>query len=135
MAKKTHADIMEKLSALRPSEPTRTRGKAARKPPVKKIKAKKAAPPKMQKLSPPQERPKPVAAPVVSEPVVASRVAFSIPGSAGFGIFGDASKIYRGVYENWFQVVRNCSGMVADCNRTLLSNLMDFMNPGRWGRF
>jgi hypothetical protein len=46
MAKKTHADIMEKLSALKPSEPTKTRGKAARKPAVKKIKVKKAAPPK-----------------------------------------------------------------------------------------
>ncbi len=57
MAKKTHADIMEKLSALRPSEPTKTRGKAARKPAAKKIKVKKAAPPKKPKAAVPAEKP------------------------------------------------------------------------------
>ena len=57
MAKKTHADIMEKLSALRPSEPTQTRGKAARKPAAKKIKVKKAAPPNKPKCGRPAEKP------------------------------------------------------------------------------
>jgi hypothetical protein len=126
MAKKSHADIMEKLSALRPSEPTKTRGKAARKPAVKKIKVKTAAAPKKPKADAPPKSPKPAAPPTVM---------FSSPGFAGFGIFGDASKIYRGVYENWFQIVQNCNRMVADCNSMLLSNLTSLMNPGRWGRF
>jgi hypothetical protein len=126
MAKKSHADIMEKLSALRPSEPTKTRGKAARKPAVKKIKVKTAAAPKKPKAEAPPNSPKPAAPPTVM---------FSSPGFAGFGVFGDASKIYRGVYENWFQIVQNCNRMVADCNSMLLSNLTSLMNPGRWGRF
>lgn len=126
MAKKSHADIMEKLSALRPSEPTKTRGKAARKPAVKKIKVKTAAAPKEPKAEAPSNSPKPAAPPTVM---------FSSPGFAGFGVFGDASKIYRGVYENWFQIVQNCNRMVADCNSMLLSNLTSLMNPGRWGRF
>ncbi len=126
MAKKSHADIMEKLSALRPSEPTKTRGKAARKPAVKKIKVKTAAAPKKPKTEAPSNSPKPAAPPTVM---------FSSPGFAGFGVFGDASKIYRGVYENWFQIVQNCNRMVADCNSMLLSNLTSLMNPGRWGRF
>jgi len=119
MAKKSHADIMEKLSALRPSEPTKTRGKAARKPAVKKIKVKTAAAPKKPKAEAPPKSPKPAAPPTVM---------FSSPGFAGFGIFGDASKIYRGFYENWFQIGQSC-------NRMLLSNLTSLMNPGRWGRF
>lgn len=126
MAKKSHADIMEKLSALRPSEPTKTRGKAARKPAVKKIKVKTAVAPKKPKAEAPSKSPKPAAPPAVM---------FSSPGFAGFGVFGDASKIYRGVYENWFQIVQNCNRMVADCNSMLLSNLTSLMNPGRWGRF
>ena len=126
MAKKSHADIMEKLSALRPSEPTKTRGKAARKPAVKKIKVKTAAAPKKPKAEAPPKRPKPAAPPTVM---------FSSPRFAGFGVFGDASKIYRGVYENWFQIVQNCNRMVADCNSMLLSHLTSLMNPGRWGRF
>jgi hypothetical protein len=126
MAKKTHADIMEKLSALRPSEPTKTRGKAARKPAVKKIKVKTAAAPKKPKAEAPPKSPEPASPPTVM---------FSSPGFAGFGVFGDASKIYRGVYENWFQIVQNCNRMVADCNRMVLSNLTALMNPGRWGRF
>lgn len=126
MAKKSHADIMEKLSALKPSEPTKTRGKAARKPAVKKIKVKTAAAPKKPKPEAPPKSPKPAAPPTVM---------FSSPGFAGFGIFGDASKVYRGVYENWFQIVQNCNRMVADCNSMLLSNLTSLMNPARWGRF
>jgi len=126
MAKKTHADIMEKLSALRPSEPTKTRGKAARKPAAKKIKVKKTAPPKKPNAEAPPKSPKPAAPPTVM---------FSSPGFAGFGIFGDASKIYRGVYENWFQIVQNCNRMIAECNRMALDNLTALMNPGMWGRF
>ncbi len=126
MAKKTHADIMEKLSALRPSEPTRTRGKAARKPAARKITVKKSAPSKKPKAEAPPKSPKPAAPPTVM---------FSSPGFSGFGIFGDASKICRGVYENWFQIVQNCNRMVAECNRMALDNLTALMNPGRWGRF
>jgi hypothetical protein len=126
MAKKSHADIMEKLSALRPSEPTKTRGKAARRPAVKKSRVKKAAAPKKPKTDIPAESPKPAA------PTTARS---SSPGFAGFGIIGEAPKIYKGVYENWFQIVRNCNRMVADCNHMLLSSLMDLMNPGRRGRF
>jgi hypothetical protein len=126
MAKKSHADIMEKLSALKPSEPTKTRGKAARKPAVKKIKVKKAADPKKPKAEAPPKSPTPAAP---------SKVEFSQPGFAGIGIFGDASRIYLGVYENWFQIVRNCDNMVKDCNNMFLSNLTALMNPGRWWRF
>ena len=126
MAKKSHADIMEKLSALRPSEPTKTRGKAARKPAVKKNKVKTAAALKKPKAEAPPKIPMPAAPPTVM---------FSSPGFAGFGIFGDASKIYRGVYENWFQIVQNCNRMVTDCNSMVLNSLTALMNPGRWGRF
>ncbi len=59
MAKKTHADIMEKLSALRPSEPTKTRGKAARKPAAEKIKVKKTAPPQKPKAAVAPKSPQP----------------------------------------------------------------------------
>ena len=126
MAKKTHADIMEKLSALRPSEPTRTRGKAARKPAVKKIKAKTAVLPKKPKADAPPKKAKPAAPP---------KAEFSSPGYAGFGVFGDAPKISLGVCESWFQIIQNCTNVVADCNRMLLSNLSYLMNPSRWGRF
>jgi hypothetical protein len=120
MAKKTHADIMEKLSALRPSEPTQTRGKAARKPAAKKIKVKKAAPPKKPKS------PQPAAPPKRDIPS---------PSLTAFGAPGGAVKVYLGVYESWFQIIRNCNSMVADCNNMLLSNLTSLMKPGKWGRF
>ena len=126
MAKKTHADIMEKLSALRPSEPTKTRGKAARKPAVKKIKVKKAAPP---------QKPKAAVAPKSPQPAAPPKRDIPFPSPAAFGAPGDAVKVYLGVYESWFQIVRNCNSMVADCNKMLLSNLTSLMNPGRWGRF
>jgi hypothetical protein len=126
MAKKTHADIMEKLSALKPSEPTQTRGKAARKPAAKKIKVKKAAPTKKPKVAAPPKSPQPAAPPKRDIPS---------PSLAAFGAPGDTVKIYLGVYESWFQIVRNCNSMVADCNKMLLSNLTSLMNPGRWGRF
>ena len=126
MAKKTHADIMEKLSALKPSEPTQTRGKAARKPAAKKIKVKKAATPKKPKADAPPKSPQPATPPKRDIPS---------PSLAPFGAPVDAVKIYLGVYESWFQIVRNCNSMVADCNNMLLSNLTSLMNPGRWGRF
>jgi len=126
MAKKTHADIMEKLSALRPSEPTRTRGKAARKPAAKKIKVKKAAPPKM---------PKAAVVPKIPQPAAPPKRDIPFPSPTAFGAPGDAVKIYLGVYESWFQIVRNCNSMIADCNNMLVSNLTSLMNPGRWGRF
>jgi len=135
MAKKSHADIMEKLSALKPSEPTKTRGKTPRKPAVKKPKVKTAAAPKKPKAAAPPKSPMPAAPPKSPMPAAPRTVLFSSPGFAGFGVFGDASKIYRGVYENWFQIVQNCNRMVADCNSMLLSNLTSLMNPGRWGRF
>jgi hypothetical protein len=116
MAKKTHADIMQKLSALKPSEPTKTRGKA-RRPAAKKMKAKKAAPPK----SPQPGAPSPKDIPPLS------LTAFCAP--------GDAVKICLGVYESWFQIIRNCNSVVADCNNMFMSNLTSLMNPGRWGRF
>jgi hypothetical protein len=125
MAKKTHADIMEKLSALRPSEPTRTRGKAARKPAVKKIKVKKAAPPKM---------PRAAVAPKIPQPAAPPKRDIPFPSPTVFGAPGDAVKICLGIYDSWFQAVRNCNSMVADCNNRLLSNLTSLMNPGRWGR-
>jgi len=126
MAKKTHADIMEKLSALKPSEPTQTRGKAARKPAAKKIKAKKAAPPKM---------PKTAVAPKIPQPAAPPKRDIPFPSPMAFGAPGDTVKIYLGVYESWFQIVRNCNSMIADCNNMLVSNLTSLMNPGRWGRF
>ena len=126
MAKKTHADIMEKLSALKPSEPTRTRGKAARKPAAKKIEVKKATPPK---------KPKATVAPKIPQPAAPPKRDIPFPSPTAFGSPGDAVKIYLGVYESWFQIVRNCNSMVADCNKMLVSNLTSLMNPGRWGRF
>ena len=126
MAKKTHADIMEKLSALRPSEPTRTRGKAARKPAAKKIKVKGAAPPKV---------PKAAVVPKIPQPAAPPKRDIPFPSPTAFGAPGDAVKVYLGVYESWFQIVRNCNSMVADCNKMLVSNLTSLMNPGRWGRF
>jgi hypothetical protein len=126
MAKKTHADIMEKLSALKPSEPTRTRGKASRKPAAKKIKVKKAAPPK---------KPKAAVTPKIPQPAAPPKRDIPFPSPTAFGAPGDAVKIYLGVYESWFQIVRNCNSMIADCNNMLVSNLRSLMNPGRWGRF
>jgi hypothetical protein len=126
MAKKTHADIMEKLSALKPSEPTRTRGKASRKPAAKKIKVKKAAPPK---------KPKVAVTPKIPQPAAPPKRDLPFPSPTAFGAPGDAVKIYLGVYESWFQIVRNCNSMIADCNNMLVSNLTSLMNPGRWGRF
>ncbi len=135
MAKKTHADIMEKLSALKPSEPTQTRGKAARKPAAKKIKVKKAAPPKKPKAAAPPKSPQLAAPPKSPQPAAPRKRDLPSPSLAVFSAPGDTVKVYLGVYESWFQIVRNCNSMVADCNNMLLSNLTSLMNPGRWGRF
>ncbi len=135
MAKKTHADIMEKLSALRPSEPTKTRGKAARKPAAKKIKVKKAAPPQKPKAATPPKKPKAGVVPKSPQPAAPPKRDIPSPSLTAFGAPGDTVKIYLGIYDSWFQIVRNCNSMVADCNNRLLSNLTSLMNPGKWGRF
>ena len=127
MAKKTHADIMEKLSALKPSEPTKTRGKPARKTAA----AKKAAPPKAPARPAPARRPK--AQPAVKRPGPASGEVL-LPGFGGAVIFGDASKTLQGVLESWFQIVRSCSGAAADCSEIYLRSLSYFVSPGRWWR-
>ena len=131
MAKKSRADIMEKLSALKPSEPTRTRGKASRKPAVKAAAAKKAAPPKAPGRSAPV--PKPKAQPAPNRPVAAS-VEILLPGFGGAAMFGNASKTVQGFMESWFQIMRNCSGAAADCIALFLKSLSCFVNPGRWWR-
>jgi hypothetical protein len=131
MAKKSRADIMEKLSALKPSEPTRTRGKASRTPAAKAAAAKKAAPPKASGRSAPARKPK--AQPAPNRPVPAS-VEILMPGFGGAAIFGDASKTVQGFIASWFQIIRNCSGAAADCNEMFLRGLSCFVNPGRWWR-
>lgn len=131
MAKKSRADIMEKLSALRPSEPTRTRGKASRKPAAKAAAAKRAAPPKTPGRSAPGRKSK--AQPAPNRPVPAS-VEILLPGFGGAAFFGDASKTVQGFMESWFQIVRNCSGAAADCNEMFLRSFSYFVSPGRWWR-
>ena len=131
MAKKSRADIMEKLSALKPSEPTRTRGKVPRKPAAKAAAAKKAAPSKAPGRPAPARKPK--AQPASNRPGPAS-VEILLPGFGGAAFFGDASKTVQGFMESWFQIVRNCSGAAADCNEMFLRSLSCFVNPGRWWR-
>lgn len=132
MAKKSRADILEKLSALKPSEPTRTRGKADRKPAAR---VKKAAPPKKSRPSAPSGKPKTQPTPGATKPAAPPQAKPSLTGFGGYPVLGDVSKIYQGVYENWLQIIRNCSGMAADCNSIILRSLTYFMRPGRWGRF
>ncbi len=135
MAKKSRTDIMEKLNALKPSEPTRTRGKAARKPAERPAGARKAAPPKKSRPAAPSGKPKTQPAPGAKKPAAPPQAERPLPGFAGYPVLGDVSKIYQGVYENWLQIIRNCSGMAADCNSIILRSLTYFMRPGRWGRF
>lgn len=132
MAKKSRTDIMEKLSALKPSEPTRTRGKTARKPAAR---VKKAAPPKKSGPAAPSGKPKMQPPPGAPKPGTPPHAERSWPGLGGYTALGDVSKIYQGVYENWLQIIRNCSGMAAECNGIILRSLTYFMRPGRWGRF
>ena len=140
MAKKSHADIMEKLSALKPSEPTSTRGKAARKPAAKKAGAKKAASAKREAAAARPEpktpvklqaAPAPQAPPSQAPPEVSAAV-FSYP---LFGPFGDAGRMYLEVCEHCFRLVTDANRTVANCNSLLISNLTYLVNPGRWWRF
>jgi len=140
MAKKSHADIMEKLSALNPSEPTKTRGKTARKPTVKKAAIKKAGPakrktaaPRPEPQAPPKAReaPAPLAPPSQAPPEVSVKV-FSYP---LFGPFGEAGRMYLEVCEHCFRLATDANRAVANCNSLLISNLTYLVNPGRWWRF
>ncbi|MCU0531982.1 MAG: hypothetical protein MUE76_07860 [Syntrophales bacterium] len=134
MAKKSRADIMEKLSALNPSEPTRTRGKASRKPAAKPAGAKKTVPPKAPRRAAPSGKPKTQLSPDRQKPAAWPRMEALFPACAGTVIFGDATKMIEGVYAQWFQIFRNCSGAAADCNEMFLRSLSCFVNPGRWWR-
>ena len=135
MAKKSRTDILEKLSALKPSEPTRTRSKAARKPAARPAGPQKAAPPKKPRPAATSGKPKAQVPHGAPKPDTPRRAEPPLPGVGGYTAFGDVSKIYQGVYENWLQIIRNCSGMAAECNGIILRSLTYFMRPGRWGRF
>ncbi len=117
MAKKSRADIMEKLSALKPSEPTKTRGKSPRKPAARKVKVKTAAPAKIPK---PQAPPKP-----------------EIPsfGYPGFSVFGDPAKMYLGVYERWFKAITDANSMLSNYNNMLVNSLSSLWDLSKWRRF
>jgi len=134
MAKKSRADIMEKLSALNPSEPTRTRGKASRKPAAKPAGAKKTAPPKAPRRAAPSGKPKTQPRTDRQKPAAPPRLEALFPACGRNVIFGHATKMIRGAYAQWFQIVRNCSGAAADCNEMFLRSLSYFVNPGRWWR-
>jgi hypothetical protein len=116
MPKKSRTEITEKLNALKPGEPTRTRGKAVRKPAKLKIQVKEGLPP---------HDPQPALEPQRDIPT---------PGIAIHGVPTENAEVYSAIYEGWFQIVRNCSGMVADCNRMFLSSISHFMDSGRWRR-
>jgi hypothetical protein len=121
MAKKSHADIMEKLSALKPSEPTKTRGKAARKPAAGKVKVKTAAPAKSPR---PQAPPKP------------ETPSISYPGNyPGFSAFGDPSRMYMGVYERWFKAITDANSMLSDYNNMLVNSLASLWDLSKWRRY
>ena len=116
MPKKSRTEITEKLNALKPGEPTRTRGKAVRKPVKLKIQVKEGLPP---------HDPQPALEPQRDIPT---------PGIVTHGVPTENAEVYRAIYEGWFQIVNNYSGMVAECNRMFLSSLSDFMDLGRRGR-
>jgi hypothetical protein len=117
MAKKSRTDIMEKLSALKPSEPTKTRGKSPRKPAAKKVRVKTAAAAKVPKQQAP---PKP-----------------EIPSSgyAGVGIFVDPTKIYIGVYERWFKMMTETNSVLSSCNDMFIKSLTSLWDLSKWRRF
>jgi hypothetical protein len=117
MAKKSRADIMEKLSALKPSEPTKTRGKSPRKPAAAKVKVKTAAPAKSPK---PPAPPKPEIPP------------FSYP---GFGAFGDPSRMYLGVYERWFKMITDANSMLSNYNDMFVNSLSNLWDLSKWRRY
>lgn len=116
MAKKSHADIMEKLRALKPSEPTKTRQSAARKPARKKQKGKARPTPKK---SMPQAQPAP--------PASAKEIP-AVPGYGGKSLFGNTTQVYREVYDCWFRVIRNTNSLYMNS----LSYLWDI---SKWRRY
>ncbi len=117
MAKKNHANIMEKLSALKPSEPTKTRGKSPRKPTAGKVKLKTAAPAKSTK---PQAPPKP------ETPSI---------GYPGFSVFGDPAKIYLGVYDRWFKAITDANSMLSNYNEMFVNSLSSLWDLSKWRRY
>jgi hypothetical protein len=121
MAKKSRADIMEKLGALIPSKPTKTRGKPPRRPAARKVKLKTAAPGKS---------PKPQAAPKPETP------SMSYPGSyPGFSVFGDPGKMYLGVYERWFKAITDANSMLSNYNNLFVNSLSSLWDLGKWRRY
>jgi hypothetical protein len=117
MAKKSRTDIMEKLSALKPSEPTKTRGKSSRKPTARKVRVKAAAAAKT---------PKPQAPPKSDIPS---------PGFAGFGVFGDPAKMYMGVYERWFKMITDTNSVLSNYNNMFVNSLTSLWDLSKWRRF
>ncbi len=116
MSKKSRTEITEKLNALKPGEPTRTRGKSVRKSPAIKIRLQEGGSPQDTQPSPEPQR-------GIWPPMIAM---FSVP--------SEREEIYRAVYEGWLRYMLSCSGMVADCNRMFLSSLSRFMDSNRWGQ-
>jgi hypothetical protein len=121
MAKKSRADIMEKLGALKPSEPTKTRGKSPRKPAARKVKLKTAAPAKSPRAQAP---PKPET-PSIGYP----------GGYPGFRVFGDPGKMYLGVYERWFKAITDANSMLSDYNNMLVNSLTSLWDLSKWRRY
>ena len=117
MAKKSRADIMEKLGALKPSEPTKTRGKSPRKPAARKVKVKTA---------PPAKSPEPQAPP---KPEIPS---FSYP---EFSAFGDPASIYLGVYERWFKMITDANSMLSNYNNMFVNSLSSLWDLSKWRRY
>jgi hypothetical protein len=117
MAKKSRTDILEKLSALKPSEPTKTRGKSPRKPAARKVKVKTAAPAK--------------------RPVIPAPPEPEIPSSrySGFMIWGDPSKMCLGVYERWFKMITDTNSVLSSYNSILVGSLTSLWDLGKWRRF
>jgi hypothetical protein len=121
MAKKSRADIMEKLSALNPSKPTKTRGKSSRKPAARKVTVKTAAPAK---------NPRPQAPPKPETPSI------GYPGShPGLSVFGDPSRMYLGVYERWFKAIADANSMLSNYNNMLVNSLTSLWDLGKWRRY
>ena len=117
MAKKSRTDILEKLSALKPSEPTKTRGRSSRKSAARRVKVKTAAPAKR----PVVQRP--------PEPEIPS------PRFTGFVVWGDASKMYMGVYERWFKMITDTNSVLTGCNKILVDSLTSLWDFSKWRRF
>jgi hypothetical protein len=117
MAKKSRADIMEKLSALKPSEPTKTRGKSPRKPAAAKVRVKTAAPAKSPR---PPAPPKPEIPPFIQP---------------GFRVMGDPAKLYLGAYERWFKMITEANSMLTSYNNMLVNSLTSLWDFSKWRRY